>query len=174
MTAAFLFGKLPSHGDFLARGLDSSERDSLDNWLSAEIASARRRLGENFEAAFDEARPWHFGWAEAGAWTGGSIAPSADSAGRRFPVIVARRSVSPEAVPVAAMACEEAIYDLFARSDIDAVIDRIASLALPTCGPAPLEEGWWSPAQGAEPSLIDGRRPEGLLSAMLATTGARQ
>ena len=73
MSGAFLFGKMPSHGDFVARGLAAEERDSLDAWLSAELADARAALGERFEERFDSAPPWRFAW-PADGWTAPEIA----------------------------------------------------------------------------------------------------
>ena len=47
-TLPILFGKLPAHGDFVARGIDAAGRAELDDWLSASLADARAALGEAF------------------------------------------------------------------------------------------------------------------------------
>ena len=55
-----MIGKLPGHGDFVARGVGSGERQQIDEWLAASMAAAREELGDKFEAAFDIAPPWRF------------------------------------------------------------------------------------------------------------------
>ena len=35
-AAAWLFGKIPAHGDFISRGLDHATHELLDDWLSVE------------------------------------------------------------------------------------------------------------------------------------------
>ncbi|HYD46690.1 MAG TPA: type VI secretion system-associated protein TagF, partial [Phenylobacterium sp.] len=56
----WLFGKLPSHGDFVARGLDTGTRAAWDAWLSEGVGGARAALGEAFDAAYEIAPPWRF------------------------------------------------------------------------------------------------------------------
>lgn len=90
MAAPFIFGKLPAHGDFVARGLDAGVQQAWDDWASREIEAAREALGEAFEAAHDAAPPWGFiaGPGPLGeGWRWGAVAASVDSAGRRFLVV---------------------------------------------------------------------------------------
>jgi type VI secretion system ImpM family protein len=90
-AAPFLFGKLPAHGDFIARGIAQSIQDVWDGWASAEIASARETLADKFESAHDLTPPFRFicGPGPLGeAWRVGAVAPSIDSAGRRFVVMM--------------------------------------------------------------------------------------
>jgi len=63
-----VIGKLPGHGDFVARGVGSGERQQIDEWLAASMAAAREELGDKFEAAFDIAPPWRFAWRDT-RWT---------------------------------------------------------------------------------------------------------
>lgn len=81
---ALLFGKLPAHGDFVARGLGAEARERLDAWLSASLADARETLGDGFADRFDAALPWRC----TGPGVAGAIAASQDAAGRRFPVLL--------------------------------------------------------------------------------------
>lgn len=173
MSGAWLFGKLPSHGDFVWRGLSLEERMELDAWLSRELAAARDALGADFEAAFDRAPPWHFAWSERKNWTAGAIAASKDAAGRRFPIMIARADIPGGAVQDAALVSEEAIYDAFGEGAFEAVVRRVASRRLADEGEVSKPNGWWRPS--CEPPgkvRLEGRRPAGLLVAMLTLTGA--
>ncbi|MCC2975704.1 type VI secretion system-associated protein TagF [Sphingomonas sp. PL-96] len=82
--SALLFGKLPAHGDFVARGLAFDMRDALDGWLSASLLDARDAYGAAFEERFDAAVPWQC----EGDGVAGAIAASQDAAGRRFPLLL--------------------------------------------------------------------------------------
>ena len=171
-VSAFLFGKMPAHGDFIARGLAAEERDALDLYLSAELAAARETLGDSFEERFDSAPPWRFAWAGE-TWTAGAVASSVDSVGRRFPLLVGRTEVEPGAVAAMAEACEQAIYDAFDQSwtadDLAAAVDALES-AESDGRPA---ESWWTfGGEGFDESSLSGARPAGLLTAMLGN-GAR-
>lgn len=173
MSGAWIFGKLPSHGDFVWQGLPLEGRMALDAWLSRELAEARHALDAGFEAAFDSAPPWHFNWREGAGWTAGSIAASMDVAGRRFPIMIARTDLPDGAVEGAALACEEAIYNAFDEGAIEAVVRRIGSRRFADDGRAPERDGWWCP--GCDPPgevRLEGHRPAGLLLAMLTLTGA--
>ena len=170
MRRALLFGKLPGHGDFIARGLESDEQRSLDAWLSDELMQARAACGDRFEAAFDTARPWRFACAGDG-WTAGALAPSTDSAGRRFPLLVAVAGLDPEQARDGAALSEDGIFETVAGSPVDSVLARLATAEL-AAGEPPGEEGWWLP--GDDPPVLrrmSGRRPQGLLCEMLLTSG---
>jgi type VI secretion system protein ImpM len=137
-----IFGKLPSHGDFVARGLSGPERAELDRWLSASMADAREQLGEGFAEAFDAALPWLFAWDE-GSWTAGAMAPSVDSAGRRFPLIVALRGLDSAAARAASERCEEAIFAAVAECwSADKFAEELSSVSV-EAGPSDTDEGWW-------------------------------
>ncbi|WP_394663893.1 type VI secretion system-associated protein TagF [uncultured Sphingomonas sp.] len=83
MTAR-LFGKLPAHGDFVARGCSSEERAALDAWLTESMEQAQRHFGPAFAERFDMAQPW----IGEGLGVSGIIAASQDAAGRRYPLIL--------------------------------------------------------------------------------------
>ena len=168
MSTALLFGKMPSHGDFVARGLDGPERDSLDHWLSAEMADARNAFGEEFEERYDSAPPWHFAW-NGESWTAGALVNSIDSAGRRFPLLVAHRGVEAEEARPVAQACEDAIYDAFAAGwSADELAGAIASRVPAGAAADPAVEGWWTLGGEAFPMASrPGRHPAGLIRTML-------
>ena len=164
--SGFLFGKMPSHGDFVARGLAAEERDRLDQWLSAEAADARAALGEQYEERFDSAPPWRFAWDEEN-WTAGAMASSVDSVGRRFPLMVARRGLEQTQVEAAAEACEQAIYDAFEQAwtadELAGALDGAVE-----SGDEAREEGWWTlGGEAFEPASLPGRHPGGLMRAIL-------
>jgi type VI secretion system protein ImpM len=91
MAAVGLLGKLPSHGDFLRRGVPAGLAAPLDHWLAAALAHSRDALGEGWLAAFLEAPVWRFALAAgacgahaaAGVWL-----PSVDRVGRYFPLVL--------------------------------------------------------------------------------------
>lgn len=167
MTGAFLFGKLPSHGDFVARGLEVGERESLDQWLAGELADARAALGEEFEERFDSAPPWRFAWTGE-EWTAGALASSVDSVGRRFPLLVGRRGLAAGSVEAAAEVCEQAIYDAFeAGWDADRLVGALGA-AEPQSSEGGRVEGWWTlGGEDFPPANVAGARPAGLMQAVL-------
>ncbi|UYY57207.1 type VI secretion system-associated protein TagF [Sphingomonas sp. S2-65] len=155
-----LFGKLPAHGDFVARGLAAEERDTLDRWLSDGMTQARARLGAKFEERWDRAPPWRF----AGSDMAGVLAPSVDAAGRRYPIYLALA----EGVAGTAERCEELIYAAFAqRWDADRLAEAAAEL--PAAGEeAMAEPAWWTiGGEGFAPATCPGARPADLLAKML-------
>jgi len=126
---AFAFGKLPTHGDFVARGLSSPERDAWDAWASAGLAHARTVLGSDFETRHDTAPPLRFSFGPGPfgeGWRTGALAPSVDAAGRRFVIVLGGRTDHTPAaasIDLIATAAEEGIYRAFEdAADIDAMV----------------------------------------------------
>jgi len=147
-VSALLFGKLPAHGDFVARGVGAAERTTLDAWLSASLAAARVTFDTTFETCFDHAHPWR----AEGPGTGGAISPSQDSVGRRFPVLLL-------AGPGQAAACEDLLYRAIAEGwDADAIV--AAADTAPQGAVTHWSRGGRAPLTGAAPSE--------LITAMLA------
>lgn len=166
MTAAWLFGKLPTHGDFIARGLSASSQQRLDSWLAAELERAAITFGDGFKPAFEAAPPWNFAWDEEAGWTAGAMAPSVDRAGRHFVIMMGVGRLAAEVVESAASACEEAIYEAFGGAAIEDLLVRVAA-ARSGDGDRVTAECWWShPAEG-ERIMVSGRHPSGLIEKML-------
>ena len=165
---AMLFGKLPAHGDFVARGLEPDARDALDDWLSGEMAAARATFEAEFERRYDSAMPWRFAVEDEAGWIAGALAASADSAGRRFPMLVASVAPTPAAVSNLAAACEQAIGEAFRSGwTADQLHAHLLALAVEEGDEQP-ESGWWSADAGDEgPPRMAGDRPRGLIAAML-------
>lgn len=180
---AVLFGKLPLHGDFVCRGMSDGERAAWDAWLSEGLAAAREALGDAFEPAHAAAPPWRFitGPGSFGdSWRAGCLAPSVDSAGRRFVIVLAAEGLDwADAAaygPSLAEAFGETIYRIFAeRLDADRAFEAAsicASKTAPVLAQAlaalssPRADGvWWS--EGGErhaPAFESGAAPDpGLL-----------
>ena len=87
-----LYGKLPSHGDFVLRRLPQEFVSIWDEWLQQGIAESKIALGNGWEECYREAPVCRFllapgtcgDFAWAGLWQ-----PSVDRVGRRFPLTVA-------------------------------------------------------------------------------------
>lgn len=86
------FGKLPTHGDFVAAGLNRATQDALDAWLQSGLAKAQQQVGDRWEHIFRAMPVWRFVM-ERGIWgpafIAGVIAPSRDRVGRSFPLVIA-------------------------------------------------------------------------------------
>ncbi len=166
-VTAWLFGKMPTHGDFVARGLSPARRDRLDIWLSAEMIRSREHYGNAFDAAFDSAPPWRFVNDDAG-WEGGALCASIDSAGRRFPLIVGREVSDAVGASIAAEACETAIYRAFDnRLSADELWD-VAADERTRIKSHDAASGWWTDGNDSFPArhLLD-PYPIGLIATML-------
>src|SRR4030095_14353699 len=87
-----LFGKLPSHGDFLRRRVPDAFVLAWDAWLQLSIAASRELLGERWLDVFLTSPAWRFSFS-AGicgpAPIAGLMVPSVDRVGRDFSITVA-------------------------------------------------------------------------------------
>jgi type VI secretion system protein ImpM len=174
VSGAILFGKLPTHGDFVARGLNAEARDLIDNWLSNSLAAARAT--DDFEERYDSVPPCRYVNPNGPDASAGVLVASIDAAGRRFPLLLALTDIDPGRTAAAAEVCEDLVYRAFAQSwsaDELYAAARQAELA----GREADDDGtvatrWWS--DGGEcfaPVECDGRFPPDLLSRMLAGGG---
>ena len=111
-----IFGKLPSHADFVHVGPNSDLFTRFDAWLTDGVEWAHARNGANWHEAFrgGTMRAFMYRGPAPGmeqALLVGALAPSRDEAGRLFPICVAAPViVSPEFVKSAhllPLACEE-------------------------------------------------------------------
>ena len=86
------FGKLPTHGDFIATGIGHALQRELDDWLQSGLRTCEERLGSHWRDAFHAMPPWRF-IVERGLWGPATIAgvllPSTDRVGRSFPLVIA-------------------------------------------------------------------------------------
>ena len=87
------YGKLPSRGDFVGRGMPRSWSRPWDDWLQRGLAQAAQRLGAAaLRERLQAMPPWAcvFGPVQAGepVWCGAVVA-SCDRVGRVFPLLLA-------------------------------------------------------------------------------------
>lgn len=166
---AFVFGKLPTHGDFVARGLAAVDQRWWDDWLSREMAHARSALGGAFEDAYDRAPVWRFLLSRHGARMCGALAPSVDGVGRRFPIIA---GIFGRVGEEAAALCEERLYDGFDQGwQVDQLFGALMASTVGG-GDATCEERWWTLGNDEFPeAALPGDHPEGLLRMMILPGG---
>jgi type VI secretion system protein ImpM len=139
MLAAGLFGKLPAHGDFVARGWPDALLARLDKWLADGLAAVRQRVGERGYADCLHAAPlWHL-WLRLDDETAvhGVITPTCDSAGRLFMLVAGAAGPLPDSWALAsqqpgfAATAEAAAYRALAGElDADGLAATLAD-ALP-------------------------------------------
>ena len=181
----FLFGKLPAHGDFVARGLSDEEQAAWDAWASAGLEQARERLGDELDGALDAAPPWRFVSRGDAGWRAGSLACSVDNAGRRFVLVLGVADLSPEQAAATGMrdaeVVEAVLYDALASRTPadDAVLSLAAAVGAPdpkmataveALAPAPGGPGvWWTLGGERHPPLVlaAGEPPADLLLRVL-------
>jgi type VI secretion system ImpM family protein len=176
---AVLFGKLPSHGDFISRGLDLTACDAWDRWASEGLEDARSALGEQFDDAHDRGPPWRFIDAPGrfgSDWRAGALAPSIDAAGRRFMIMLAAEGLTPDQASgggeAIAEEMEALIYQAFELGwDADATIEAAKRPAGAIGGPGPAPRPRWWTLGGFDhpPASLDG--PRGLFAQMISRVG---
>ncbi len=162
----WLFGKLPSLGDFVARGLDAQLRDSLDAWLSAAMQDGRSRFGDEFEPRYDAAPAWHFVDCDAdGRWSGGALCASIDRAGRRFPLMLAAPANDVREAAMLSGACLDALHMAFGGQwDAD---NLIAADLIPVVVPwSPNGPEWALMGEDGPGLRVTGRFPDTVIAAM--------
>lgn len=84
-----LYGKLPSHGDFLRRRTSDAFVDRWDAWLQGCMAASRSALGERWLDVYLTSPAWRFACAPGtcgAAAVIGVMVPSVDRVGRYFPL----------------------------------------------------------------------------------------
>ena len=84
-----LFGKLPSHGDFLRRRVSDQFIDAWDAWLRQCIAKSQAALGDRWVDVYLTSPAWRFVSAAGACGAAplvGLMVPSVDRVGRFFPL----------------------------------------------------------------------------------------
>jgi type VI secretion system protein ImpM len=91
-SRAGFFGKVTSHGDFVARRLAPSFKQPWDDWLQSGLQQSRQALGERWLPTWLNSPIWRFALAPGvcgeHGWSG-VLMPSVDRVGRHFPLTVA-------------------------------------------------------------------------------------
>jgi type VI secretion system protein ImpM len=84
-----LYGKLPSHGDFLRRRTSDAFVEAWDTWLQECLLASRSALGDRWLDVYLTSPAWRFAF-EAGVCgrepVVGLLVPSVDRVGRYFPL----------------------------------------------------------------------------------------
>lgn len=85
-----LFGKLPSHPDFISVNAGGPLPRALDSWMQEGLAQVRQTVGNGWEAQFDAAAPLFFAFRNGNASEAlvGVCRPGCDRGGRRYPFSV--------------------------------------------------------------------------------------
>lgn len=168
---AWLFGKLPAHGDFIVRGLPPEMKEQLDLWLSGDLARARTRFAD-FDERYRLAPAWAFHDCDpAGAWSGGALCLSVDAVGRRFPILVG----APAPGPVAARGVAEAALDLvfgalgggWEASRLHGALGEIVPPDTSAPEQTGDQPGWVIAADDGTRIEAAGRYPDGLIERMM-------
>lgn len=92
-TASCCYGKIPTLGDFIHRGLSQRQIEAWDEWLQGCMTESRHKLAEHWLDYYLEAPVWYFalgrGNIDQQSWVG-ILIPSVDRVGRYFPFSVMR------------------------------------------------------------------------------------
>ncbi|MDH5529012.1 MAG: type VI secretion system-associated protein TagF [Paracoccaceae bacterium] len=129
-ASAGFFGKLPSTGDFVTRGLPDAFRNHWDRWISRYLAPRLKGT------AVWPPEGLRFRLASGGRVAAGLILPGMDSAGRQFPlslVLIAEALPDPGALDQwcdAALA--RSVAALNGDADPDELWDSINQIAPPS------------------------------------------
>jgi type VI secretion system ImpM family protein len=168
-VSPFVFGKLPSHGDFVSRGLSAQERDAWDSFASEGMERAIVELGDAFDEAYASAPPWRFAFGPGrfgDGWRAGAFAPSVDRAGRRFPLVVGSAGAESSDCDLewVAQESEAAIYAAFEGGDtVDRLVERLTSLTPPRAAAPPRAAFWTLGGEGHSPCSVGHDQPDPLL-----------
>ena len=94
MSGPGVYGKLPTHGDFVQRNLPSAFITPWDVWLQHFVAGAKEKIGADWLDIYLTSPIWRFvlshGVIDDGRWAG-ILMPSVDQVGRYFPFTIAVR-----------------------------------------------------------------------------------
>lgn len=175
IARCILFGKLPAHGDFVARGIDIQKQEQLDRDISASIGCAMERFADQFERSFLKAPPWRCIWPEDGGFIGAALSPSIDQSGRTYPIFLGRYGTTAAAAKQFAAACEGLLFEAIPqRWTADTLFAALQALAEETSNQEddePAEPGWWLDGGHSLPNPtphISGALPLALLGEMIA------
>ncbi|MEQ6250632.1 type VI secretion system-associated protein TagF [Sulfitobacter sp. HNIBRBA3233] len=147
------FGKLPSAGDFVARGMPPGVRGPLDAWLSAHLVDIARGA---------------CGWPEGGVrivlQLGASdwiilVEPSGDAVGRSYPLCVLVPLSGTDRAGADGWA--DGVWPLLLRAadgecDADTLADALRNTALPPAAGEALKPAvmWWAGQRADAPQVL--------------------
>ncbi|WP_157822394.1 type VI secretion system-associated protein TagF [Psychromonas sp. Urea-02u-13] len=83
-----VYGKLPSHGDFVHRNLPTKFISTWDEWLQQFVSGSQEKMGEHWLDVYLTSPIWRFvlsdGIIDENHWAG-IVLPSVDQVGRYYP-----------------------------------------------------------------------------------------
>ena len=127
-TDVGIYGKLPSHGDFLRRRVSEEFVRVWDRWLQECLVASREALADQWLDRYLTGPVWRFacaGGAVGPAPVVGLVAPSVDRVGRYFPLTLVAELQAPEDPLVVAVAAAP-FFDAAERLVIDTLAaDRV-------------------------------------------------
>jgi len=171
------FGKLPSRGDFLAKGLPEIMLSPLDEWLRRGLDEAQRQLGGAWREIYLTGPVWRFALSAGMAgptMAAGILVPSTDRSGRDFPFIIACRAAADRGPAQLAAGLSgwldraSQLATLAVTRELDpATLDRhMGEMGPPAPPPAVKTVNWRTPGCGtldtALPALLDQAASSGL------------
>lgn len=140
---AGIFGKLPTHGDFIQRNLPSSFVAPWDEWLQHFIAGTKEKIGADWLEMYLTSPIWRFalshGVVDDARWAG-ILMPSVDQVGRYFPFTAAVR-MPDDQNPFEFLAQQSAWYAgveklalhaLDGETPLDDLVEELAGIELST------------------------------------------
>jgi type VI secretion system protein ImpM len=151
-----IYGKLPSHGDFLARNLGRSFTEPWDQWLQQGIMASQAQLEERWLESYLVSPIWRFALSEnicgEQCWAG-VMMPSVDRVGRYFPLTIAA-PLPPKSNLLALFRdhqiwfsqCERLALDALNEvCSLDQLLQNISDLEIPALLPATRQQRPLSP-----------------------------
>ena len=121
-----LFGKLPSHGDFLRRRVSDAFVDAWDAWLRRSLSDSQATLGDRWVDVYLTSPAWRFVCAAGAcgpAATIGVMVPSVDRVGRFFPLTLVAE-LPDDVNIVSAMNASTSFFDEAERLLIETLADE--------------------------------------------------
>ena len=138
-----LYGKLPSHGDFLRRRVADDFVTAWDAWLQASVIASRDVLADRWTDVYLTSPAWRFACGAGACGVApvmGVMVPSVDRVGRHFPLtIVAELDIRPAGLMVASVVegarffeeAERLLVEMLATEHVDfeAFDERVGALS---------------------------------------------
>ena len=112
-----LYGKLPSHGDFLRRRVSDAFVSAWDAWLQDCMTASRSAMGDRWLDVYLTSPVWRFSAEKGACGTApviGVMAPSVDRVGRYFPLTIVAE-LPPSVGSIAAIRAAGSFFDTAER-----------------------------------------------------------
>ena len=138
-SAAGIYGKIPAHGDFVSRRLNSDFIRYWDEWLQRSVAVSQEQLGGQWLDLYLVSPIWRFvlspGVVNESGWAG-ILLPSVDSVGRYFPLTIAMPVKTPSLLDLFVKGAdwfqqieESALAALHGNLTIDQLNDKVLAVS---------------------------------------------